>query len=117
MSVRREDFSIPPKPDRGDVDRDAIHLAAGQALNNWEKVEYFFGELYAAVLGAVVPVGALRAFGSVSAFSNRQTMLMEAADALWHWGFVRLAHDRQFVGAMPGPSGLQRRSNDSSSPA
>jgi hypothetical protein len=68
MNVRREEFSIPPKSDRGDVDRDAIHLAAGQALNNWERVEYFFGELYAAVLGAVVPVGALRAFGSVSAF-------------------------------------------------
>jgi hypothetical protein len=41
--------------------------------------------LYAAVLGAVVPVGALRAYGSVSAFSNRQTMMVEAAAALWHW--------------------------------
>lgn len=85
MIVRRDDFAIPPKADRGDVDRDAIHLAVGQALHHWEKVEHFFGELYAAVLGAVVPVGALRAYGSVSAFSNRQTMLTEAADALWHW--------------------------------
>lgn len=85
MNFRKEDFSIPPKSDRGDVDRDAIHLAVGQALHHWEKVEHFFGELYAAVLGAVVPVGALRAYGSVSAFSNRLTMLAEAADALWHW--------------------------------
>lgn len=85
MKSRREDFSVPPKSDRGDVDRDAIHLAVGQSLHHWEKVEHFFGELYAAVLGAVVPVGALRAYGSVSAFSNRQTMLAEAAEALWHW--------------------------------
>ena len=64
---------------------DAIHLAVGQALSRWEKAEHFLGELYAAVVGAVVPVGALRAYGSVSAFNNRQTVLIEAAAALWHW--------------------------------
>lgn len=85
MNVRKEDFAVPAKLDCGDVDKDAIHLAVGQALHFWEKTEHFLGELYAAVLGAVVPVGALRAYGSVTAFTARQTMLMEAADALWYW--------------------------------
>lgn len=62
----------------------AIRLTVGQALHEWEKVEQYF-DLYAAVLGAVIPVGALGAYRSGSAFSNPQTMLAEAADALWHW--------------------------------
>jgi hypothetical protein len=85
MPLTRKDFDVPPEPFNGDREKDDIHLAVGRALHTWEVVEHYLGTLYSTVLGAVVPVGALRAYGSISAFNVRQNMLNEAADALWQW--------------------------------
>lgn len=80
-----EDFKIPPIPPVGERRKDKIHLAAGRAIHQWEVVEFHLGQLFADLLGTTIPVGALRAYGAMSAFNVRQQMLMHAADAFFHY--------------------------------
>ena len=80
-----KDFDPTPIPSIGDRRKDRVHLAAGRAIHQWEVVEHHFGSLFGTLLGASVPVGALRAYGAMSAFNMRQQLLLHAADALFHY--------------------------------
>ena len=81
-----EDFSPPTTiPESGDRKKDKIHLAVGRAIHQWEYVEHHLGELFGTLLGSVVPVGALRVYGSTTGFNARQQMLSTAADVLFHY--------------------------------
>jgi hypothetical protein len=81
-----EDFSPPTTiPEGGDRKKDKIHLAVGRAIHQWEYVEHHLGELFGTLLGSVVPVGALRVYGSTTGFNARQQMLSTAADVLFHY--------------------------------
>jgi hypothetical protein len=80
-----EDFAVPSIPEIGDRRKDKIHLAAGRAIHQWEYVEHHLGSLFGILLGTVIPMGALRVYGATTGFSVRQQMLMQAAEALFHY--------------------------------
>lgn len=72
-----EDFAVPTEfPTIGEHRKDKLHLAVGRAIYQWEFVEHNLGELFATLLGDVVPIGALRVYGLTTGFSARQQMLM-----------------------------------------
>jgi hypothetical protein len=87
-----DDFAAPPIPKMGDRRKDKIHLAAGRAIHQWEVVEHHLGQLFAILLGTVVPIGALRVYGSTTGFSLRQQMLVQAAKALFHYETNKALH-------------------------
>lgn len=84
VQLTSEDFAVPPIPNDGDRRKEKIHLAVGRAIHQWEFIEHHLGDLFATLLGTVVPVGAIRVYGSTMGFNVRQQMLMQAAEAFFY---------------------------------
>jgi hypothetical protein len=81
-----EDFFPPATiPRDGDRRKDKIHLSVGRAIHQWEYVEHHLGELFSALLGSAVPIGALRVYGSTTGYNARQQMLFTAADVVFYY--------------------------------
>jgi len=75
-----------PQPDKGELSAEDIFVSVGRALSAWENLEAALGDFFAFIVGAGFGLTdpALRAYGSVSSFANRATMLEEAAAAYFH---------------------------------
>ena len=81
-------WDTPPRAEVGDTHADAIYIAVGHALSEWEHLESALGQLFAFLVGAeiVYPNNepAMRAYGSVISFQGRASMLEEAAAGYFH---------------------------------
>jgi hypothetical protein len=81
-------WDIPPLAEIGDMDANAIFVAVGRALTEWEHLETALGQLFAFLVGAQVSYPnnepAMRAYGSVVSFQGRASMLEEAAAGYFH---------------------------------
>lgn len=86
FSFMSNPWDILPTPDKGDPSADITFTAVGRAMTEWEHVESALGDFFAFLLGVDFGLSdpALRAYGSVTSFSNRATMLEQAAEAFFH---------------------------------
>ena len=84
----KQPWDIPDRRRRGDPTRQAIFVAVGDALSEWELVEEkcaeFFAVFVAAPRKSIVMMPAIRAYGSVLSFRARADMLLAAATAYFH---------------------------------
>jgi hypothetical protein len=88
MSLRPNPWDIPPQPDRGDVDENALFAEIGKALTEWEQVDAACAELFAVFVSvarsSIHHDPAIRAYGTVVSYRGRCEMLRAAADAYFH---------------------------------
>lgn len=77
-------WDIPPLPKRGDRHRDDTFVGVGRALSQWEHFEGEIGLIYGVLVRSFRETSpAIRAYGSVAAFSTRIEMINEASKAFF----------------------------------
>ena len=73
-------WALPPIPDKGDEDEEALYSSVGRALSEWERFENLLAFLFAAF---IIPEhdseAARRAYGSVVSFGGRADLLKAAS--------------------------------------
>jgi hypothetical protein len=79
-------WRVLPISAQGDIDENIIYTAVGQATTRWERLEYQLSILYGALLNTR-NVGAANGYGTISAFSGRQSLLQAAMTG---FRFIRL---------------------------
>lgn len=81
-------WDIPPLSIKGDAEANTIFTAVGRALTSWETLEETLAGIFAYFVAAETVVDynspAIRAYGSIAAFSGRKDMLDAAAKAFFH---------------------------------
>jgi hypothetical protein len=77
-------WDAPPRPINGDADNNVTFASVGRALSCWEYFEGYLGLIYGLCVGAPVDTyPAMRAYGVISAFSNRLDLIRAAAESYY----------------------------------
>lgn len=78
-----EPWDIPPFPSHGDDDAGDTHKMAGQAITEWNEMEYYLSHLYSQFVGKPANIATMRKYGAGKIFADRAKGLEKAAEAFF----------------------------------
>ena len=92
---KAEFWHVPDREPLGDKAAEAVYLAVGRSLSQWEQLEIALGQLFT-VLAQSRSQAAFRVYGNFAAATSRYDALDLAAEIYFHWNEGVWSHYKTF---------------------